>query len=259
MEYPKIDIKPLGVRVDKLVAQDLCDIIHNTIGNNAHCIIAHHNVHSVYLCQKDIKMRSFYDKADVTFIDGMPLVWIGQILGHPLKRDNRMTSLDWLQLVFLRAAQEGWRIFYLGSKYGVAQKGADILKAKYPGLQIDTHHGYFGVAHESGGNKRIIEKINEYRPHILFVGMGMPIQEQWVADNIKALRTNVIITIGAYIDYIAGEIPMPPRWMGRAGLEGLYRLCCEPQRLWRRYLVEPWLLLRLLGFNIERRRNDRKR
>jgi N-acetylglucosaminyldiphosphoundecaprenol N-acetyl-beta-D-mannosaminyltransferase len=76
--------------------------------------------------------------------------------------------------------------------------------------------------------------------------MGMPRQEIWVLNNLEKLHAKVILTCGACMDYIAGEIPTPPRWMGRVGLEWLYRLLSEPGRLWKRYLVEPWFLGGLL-------------
>ena len=75
------------------------------------------------------------------------------------------------------------------------------------------------------------------------VGMGMPLQEHWIAENYDKLGNAVILPCGAAIDYFAGAIPTPPRWAGRLGLEWLYRLLAEPTRLWKRYLIEPWFLL----------------
>lgn len=259
MEYSIIDLPQLGVSVNKLNTDDICDIIQMAAAENNKLIIANHNMHSVYLYHVGWKMRSFYELSDYTFIDGMPLVWLARHDGFPLTAENRTTCLDLIPCIISLAEREELRVFYLGAKHGVAQKGADILKAKHPKLQINTHHGYFGINPESDGNKRVVETINEFRPHILFVGMGMPTQEHWVVDNYKTLHTNVILTVGAYVDYVAGVVPTPPRWIGRMGMESLYRLACEPKRLWRRYLVEPWLLLRLLGFHIDRRRYDRKR
>jgi N-acetylglucosaminyldiphosphoundecaprenol N-acetyl-beta-D-mannosaminyltransferase len=95
---------------------------------------------------------------------------------------------------------------------------------------------------DSPENKATIDAINTYKPHILMVGMGMPRQEHWIAKNLESIQTNTILTSGACIDYVAGAIPTPPRWMGRMGLEWLYRLFSEPKRLWRRYLIEPWFI-----------------
>lgn len=91
-------------------------------------------------------------------------------------------------------------------------------------------------------NLETLAAINAYQPHVLMVGMGMPRQEYWILDNIEHIHTNAILTAGACMDYLAGAIPTPPRWMGKMGLEWLYRLLSEPKRLWRRYLVEPWFV-----------------
>lgn len=140
------------------------------------------------------------------------------------------------------AANKSWRIFYLGSKPGVAEQGAVILRRKFPGLKIACSHGYFDTSEESEENLTVIKAINDYKPHVLMVGMGMPRQEHWISQNLERIQPNAILTSGACLDYVAGAIPTPPRWMGRMGLEWLYRLLTEPTRLWRRYLLEPWFL-----------------
>ncbi len=144
------------------------------------------------------------------------------------------------------AAKKGWRIFYLGSAPGIAKHGTEKLQQEYPELKISTAHGFFDPIPGDNDNEMVIEAINDYQPDILMVGMGMPRQEIWVLNNLEKLHAKVILTCGACMDYIAGEIPTPPRWMGRVGLEWLYRLLSEPGRLWKRYLVEPWFLGGLL-------------
>jgi N-acetylglucosaminyldiphosphoundecaprenol N-acetyl-beta-D-mannosaminyltransferase len=89
----------------------------------------------------------------------------------------------------------------------------------------------------------VIVDINAYAPHILMVGMGMPRQELWILENRHDLRVNVIMPSGAIMDYIAGALPTPPRWLGPLGLEWCYRLLAEPARLSRRYMLEPWFVL----------------
>jgi N-acetylglucosaminyldiphosphoundecaprenol N-acetyl-beta-D-mannosaminyltransferase len=91
----------------------------------------------------------------------------------------------------------------------------------------------------------VLAAIRSFRPHILMVGMGMPRQEHWILDNLDEIEVRVILTAGACMDYVAGAVPTPPRWMGRWGLEWLFRLGSDPTRLWRRYLIEPWFVFRL--------------
>ena len=187
-------------------------------------------------------MKAFYAKADYVRADGMALVFMGKFLGFPLERKHRVTYADWIWSLMDKAEQQNWRVLYLGSKPGVAQKGASVLQSKYPNLQIATIHGYFDRSLNSSENQAVLEQINAYQPHVLMVGMGMPRQEQWILENIDRIHTNAILPSGACIDYVAGEVATPPRWTGKVGLEWLYRLLTEPKRLWKRYLLEPWFV-----------------
>jgi N-acetylglucosaminyldiphosphoundecaprenol N-acetyl-beta-D-mannosaminyltransferase len=237
--------KFLGVEVDALSIPELNSLIAKSVEQSRKWIIAHHNLHSLYLYHHDLKMRAFYAKAEYTHIDGMPLVIFGKLLGYPLQRNQRVTYVDWVYPLMAEAARQNWRIFYLGSKPGVAEKGVRILRDRFPGLQIACAHGYIDARKDSPENLATLAAIATYQPHILMVGMGMPRQEYWIADNLEDIHANSILTSGACIDYIAGAVPTPPRWMGRFGLEWLYRLVSEPKRLWKRYLLEPWFVATL--------------
>lgn len=236
----------LGVQIDALTISQLNSLISQAVQSKNKSIIAHHNMHSIYLYHHDLKMKAFYAKADYVHIDGMALVIMGKLLGFPLKREHRVTYADWVWQLIPEAVNQGWRVFYLGSKPGVAAKGAQILHDKFLGLEMATVHGYFHASPKNLENQIVLAQINAYNPHVLMVGMGMPRQEHWILDNLDQIQTNVILTCGACIDYVAGVIPTPPRWMGKVGLEWLYRLFSEPKRLWKRYLVEPWFLLKIL-------------
>ena len=239
-------LKFLGVEIDALDIPQLNALVAESIQQEQKWIIANHNLHSLYIYHHDPKMRAFYGKANYIHIDGMPLVFIGKILGHCLKREQRVTYADWVWPLMEESANKGWRIFYLGSKPGIAQQGANILRQKFPGLEITCAHGYIDARKDSPENQATIAAINAFQPHILMVGMGMPRQEHWILDNLEQLQTNAILPSGACIDYVAGAVPTPPRWMGRMGLEWSYRLFSEPKRLWKRYLVEPWFISKLL-------------
>jgi hypothetical protein len=113
------------------------------------------------------------------------------------------------------------------------------MRKEYPGLQIRTHHGYVNEEETAA----VLQEINDYRPHILMVGMGMPLQERWIQQHRRSISANVIFPVGAFMDYKAAVIPTPPRWLASFYLEWMCRLVTEPRRLWRRYLVEPWWVL----------------
>jgi N-acetylglucosaminyldiphosphoundecaprenol N-acetyl-beta-D-mannosaminyltransferase len=143
--------------------------------------------------------------------------------------------------------RERRRLFYLGGRPGVAETGADNLRRQYPQLLIRTHHGYLA----SDEMPDLIQQLNDYRPNVLMVGMGMPVQEKWIQRHRSQLNANVIFPVGAYMDYQANIIPTPPRWLAAACLEWMYRLLAEPRRLSYRYMVEPWWVLAgFLGYSL---------
>lgn len=232
-------MNPLGI-------PDLHALIDKAVKSNNRYVIASQNLHSIYVYHHDAKMRAFGEKAQYMRADGMSVVLLGNFLGYPLRREHRVTYVDWVPPLMAEAVKQNWRVFYLGSKPGVAELGAEILRKEFPGLQISTADGYFDATASSADNQKVLEMINAYQPNVLMVGMGMPRQEHWILDNLESLNANAILTCGACIDYIAGVIPTPPRWMGRVGLEWLSRLLSEPNRLWKRYLLEPWFVATLL-------------
>jgi N-acetylglucosaminyldiphosphoundecaprenol N-acetyl-beta-D-mannosaminyltransferase len=237
-------VRLCGIDVDCVTQSELNAAVEKAIAAGESRIIANHNLHSVYLSQNDTTMREFYSKAHLVHAEGMGVVVLARLLGLSLGRRHRIAYLDWIWHLMERAAERGWRVFYLGSRPGVAEKAANIFRLRYPGVDIRTADGYFDAACESPSNRERIRLICDFQPQLLFVGMGMPRQERWIVENQAALPPTVMFNVGACADYVAGEIPMPPRWLGSLCMEWLYRLCSEPRRLSHRYLVEPWYVAR---------------
>lgn len=241
----------LGVTVHALTRRDLGALIEEAVARDEKYVVGNHNLHSLYLHHHDPAFRKFYERADYVHVDGMPLIWAGKLLGYPLKRENRLTSIDWLGQILAECSARDLRVFFLGSKPGVAERAAAHFASEISGLQIKTHHGYFGAS--GSENEQVLREISKYRPHALMVGMGMPRQELWILRNIERIEANTIWNLGAFMDYFADVTPAPPRWMGRLGLEWLHRLLTEPKRLWRRYLLEPPFAFKLLARDLARR------
>jgi len=245
MKIPAFDL--LGIRIHALSKRELVDIVSRAVNGRAQYIIGNHNLHSLYLWFQEPRMREFYSMADYTHIDGMAVVLLGRLLGLALKREHRTGYMDFLPLLAEEAAKQEWRIFYLGSRPGVAEKAAQILRKRYPGLQVVTHHGHFDLNQNGVENQAVLAEITACAPDVLMVGMGMPRQEVWVLENRKEIVARTVFCCGALMDYVAGEIPTPPRWIGRLGFEWLFRLISERARLWRRYLLEPWTVMKQLS------------
>lgn len=235
----------LGISVTPLTIEELNSLIHEAVSHQLKLIIANHNMHSVYIHHHDEIMREFYKKSAYVHIDGMPIVFLGKLFGYPIERKHRVTYADWIWPLIELSAEHNWKVYFLGSKLGVGERAVEQFQKIYPQLNIKTTHGYFDTSQSSSANQAIISDINSFRPNILLVGMGMPRQEYWILENFDQLAVNIVLPSGACMDYVAGEVPTPPRFLGGIGLEWLYRFVSDPFRLWKRYLVEPLFILKL--------------
>jgi N-acetylglucosaminyldiphosphoundecaprenol N-acetyl-beta-D-mannosaminyltransferase len=244
----------LGFKITPITTAQILDLISENVEKGATCIIASQNVHGLYKYFTDDSFRQLHDRACVR-IDGMPLVWLARLHGLPVSRQHRAAMIDCFPEALKHGAKEGWRIFYLGGRPDVAADGQRRLRDSYPGLQFESHHGFFPADPDSAENRSVIERINSFEPHVLMVGMGMGRQERWILDNGDRLRVNCIWTCGALLEYFAGAAPIAPRWLGQMGLEWAYRLCSNPRRFAWRYLVEPWLVVGLIATHRVRRRS----
>lgn len=228
--------------LNTLTLADILSLLRKNIALRRKFILANQNLHGLYLCTQDEKTREFFANADYTHIDGTGLLVLGKLMGLPFRVEHRTGYMDLFPALLPNAIQNGWRIFYLGSEEKVLEKGIDRLTKEFPDLAIAGHHGFFAKRETEAENERVIKIINEFSPDILFVGMGMPIQECWILDNYEKLNVRAVLHCGGMMDYIAGQVPTPPRWLGPIGLEWAFRLVTEPMRLWKRYLIEPFQL-----------------
>lgn len=241
----------LGVTVNAIDVEALFGLIEGAVRSQSRCIIANHNLHSIYLYHNEVKMRRFYHRASCVFVDGTPIIYLGRLLGYPLRYQHRITSIHWIRPLLAVAAEKGWRTFFLGGKPGTAAAAAGILAREIPGVQIETAHGFFDATEGSAEAEAVLARIAQYRPHVLCVAMGMPRQEHWIIDHADRIDAAVTLNLGGFMELITGELPTPPRWVGRANLEWLFRLATRPKRVWRRYLVEPWFLLPWLARDLK--------
>jgi N-acetylglucosaminyldiphosphoundecaprenol N-acetyl-beta-D-mannosaminyltransferase len=244
VEDDRVDV--LGVGVDALTVEDLHAEIGRLARGRRRGLVLNANAHCLNLCYEDPGLRSFFNGAEVVFCDGAGVMLAARILGGRIP--ERITYADWAWRLAAFAAAEGFSLFFLGARPGVAHEAASKLKQRYPGLKIaGVHHGYFD--HSAGGpeSEAVLREINAAAPDILLVGLGMPLQERWLMENSHKLDAGAILTGGAAFDYVSGRLNRGPRLLTGYGLEWLARLLVEPRRLWRRYLIgNPLFLLRIL-------------
>jgi len=242
MHFAPPRVRILGAEVDVTTPRDMLRLTEALVEAGGPAVIANHNAHSLALFRRSPAMRAFYDDADLVQIDSTPMILWGRLMGLPVSREHRSTYLDWREEFWRLADENGWRVYYLGGAPGVAETAATRLQAEWKNAIIGWRDGYFDAAAGSADNRQVIADIRAFRPHILFVGMGMPRQEEWIAAHREALDHGVIFSVGAAFDYEAGVQAPAPRWTGRLGLEWLFRLISQPRRLAGRYLIEPWAL-----------------
>jgi N-acetylglucosaminyldiphosphoundecaprenol N-acetyl-beta-D-mannosaminyltransferase len=186
-------------------------------------------------CLRDPRLRNIINQADLAAPDGMPLVWLCRFHGH--KGVTRVYGPDLMFAFCEHSVAGGYRHFFYGGSPGVAEKLAITLQERYPGLQVaGTHAPPFRPvgAIEEGA---VIQAINKLQPDVIWVGLGTPKQDYWLAQHRSMLDAPVLAAVGAAFDMLSGTIPQAPRWMQRCGLEWLFRLYQEPNRLAHRYLV----------------------
>lgn len=247
---PKVDI--LGVHVDAIDKAGLEDAITNYVRGEAKAVIAYANIHAINLARKDMEFRKFLNGSSLLYCDGEGVRVGARILGSTLP--PRVALTRWIWNLCALCVEQRFSVFFLGSTGEVLDKAVAKLKRRFPALLIaGSHHGYFQkVGPESDA---VIEVINRLRPNLLFVGFGMPAQEHWISRNLERLDVNVVLPAGSMIDYVSGAKGVAPAWMSDIGLEWLYRLIQEPQRLWKRYLIgNPGFVLQVLAQRLKRGR-----
>lgn len=236
----------MGLPVDPLTAGDIERLIFEAASSKRRAIIAHHNLHGLYVADKSPLMRALYTRPDsIAYIDGMPIVALARMRGQDVTRACRNTSVDFLPPMLRRFAAQGLKVAYVGSAPGREGENKTALTLMAPQLDCACFHGYFSGLEGKTEEARIISAINAYKPEIVFLGMGMPIQEEWAFRNHEIIDAPVIMSLGGFIDYFTGRTSKPPRLLGRLGLEWVWRLAQDPRRLGGRYLIEPLGLLRL--------------
>ena len=193
------------------------------------------NVHAVMASAEDPGLRSALLGSSVNVPDGQPLVWALNLLGHAL--DARVYGPELMARHCARAAQSGQRLYlYGGRNQGALVQLALNLRQRYPGVRIvggysPPHRPLTPDEHEA-----VIAEINNSHADVVWVGIGVPKQEKWMAEMRPRLDAPVLAGVGAAFDFHAGLVPQAPNWLQESGLEWAYRLVHEPRRLWRRYL-----------------------
>ena len=225
----------LGVPLALIDYEQTLDWIDHAVATDHRGYLCVAATHTVMATADDPALRAAVLGADFTVPDGQPLVWALRLLGHEI--DDRVYGPDLMDHACARAAQNGLRFYlYGGRNQGALAQLARNLRLRYPGLQIVGGHcpPFRPLTDEE--SEHIAAEIDRSGADVVWVGIGVPKQEKWMATMRDRLAAPVLVGVGAAFDFHAGLVPQAPDRLQRYGLEWLFRLVQEPRRLWRRYL-----------------------
>lgn len=222
----KYDI--LGVKVDNCTMAEAVSELEKYLGSGKSHIVVTPNAEILLMCREDKQLLDAIDCASFVSADGVGVLKAAKILGTPLK--EKVAGCELGLNILYKAAEKGCGVFLLGSKPGVAEAAAQKLCEKVPGLIVSgTHDGYFKPEQD----EQIVKQINDSGASVLWVCLGAPKQEKWMAKNRGALHVDLMMGLGGSLDVYAGNVKRAPRWMIKLKLEWLYRLIKEPWRFSR--------------------------
>ncbi len=240
-------VNVLNIEIDNLLRTEVLERLEKGI-------VFTPNVDHVMKLQRDREFLEAYSSADYKLCDSQILIYASRFLGNPIK--EKISGSDFFPAFYnFHKKNEQIKIFLLGAAKGVAAKAQEKINTKVRhNIIVGNYSPTFGFEKNEQECKRIVKLINDSGATVLAVGLGAPKQEKWIYKYKEQLpNIKIFLAIGATIDFEAGNIQRAPEFISNLGFEWLYRMFCEPQRLWKRYLIEDlpflWLILQQ-KFNI---------
>ena len=250
MNSDKVDI--LGVKVNIINMEEACEEIFSIIKRDkSKAVVVTPNAEMIMRARDNQELADILNNADLSLPDGVGVLLASHLFNINIK--ERVSGFDLMVELLSEKKERNYSVYFLGAEPGVAEKMVENLK-KFPKKTLPSskvfssnikisgfHHGYLNEK----SKKEVIKEINEKKPDILFVAMGVPLQEKFIKENMEKLNTKVAITVGGSFDVLAGELKRAPLWMQKIGLEWLFRLIQEPGRLKRMMSLPKFVFLAL--------------
>ena len=230
---PTTDI--LGVNVGAINMDMAVETVERWIQDGEQHYVIVCNVHLIMEAQDDPAFRDLLNGAGMITPDGMPLVWL-QKRGPYRDQVSRVCGFDLMESFLERSQTTGHRHFFYGGAPGVAETVASRFAERFPGAQIAGFHTPGKLAIGEMESDAVINSINATNADVIWVGLGAPKQERWMRDHLHLLNANVTFGVGAAFDFHAETVARAPKILQQAGMEWLYRLTQDPNRLASRYI-----------------------
>ena len=233
-----------GIFIDNLyLAEAVREVERSVLQGNRGYVVTPNAAH-ICLLQQDEELKKIYSNASLVLADGMSIIFASRLLGFPLK--ERCCGTELFTEVCVMLASLDKKIFLLGGQNGSEKIAEQKLKEMYPNLKVSSYSPCFGFENDKTETAKIVDMINKFNSDILFLFVGTPKSEKWIYQNISRLHINVGFSLGQTINYFSGTKKRAPKWIRKAGGEWFFRLCQEPKRLWKRYLIGNSLFLILV-------------
>ncbi|MDR1217114.1 MAG: WecB/TagA/CpsF family glycosyltransferase [Oscillospiraceae bacterium] len=225
----------LGVGFDNITVAEAAERAAGMMAGGGRGYVVTPNPEIIWMCRRDDALKRAIDGAALVLPDGVGVTLGACILGRPLS--GRVPGIDFAEALLAQTAASGGRVFLFGAKPGVAEAAAGKLTERYPGLTVaGVSDGYFS------DDSAIIDKINAASPDLLFVCLGAPKQELWLAERADRVNAALCVGLGGALDVFAGTVRRAPALWSRLGIEWLYRLIREPRRILRMSRLPLYLL-----------------
>ena len=251
VDIPRVDV--LGVGVSAIDMDGAIGVVDEWITAGVHQYVCVTGVHGVMESQRDEGLRHIHNAAGLVTPHGTPLVWLSKWRGW--RNTTRVYGPDLMLALCERSLTTGYRHFFYGGDEDVDQRLVRRLQKQFPGLVVAGAYAPPLRPLSADEEEAIVQRINESSPDIVWVGLGTPKQERWMAAHVDRLTASVLIGVGEAFDFHAGINRQAPPWIQRSGLEWLFRLAHEPRRRWKRYLVNNPVFIWLTLLQIARARS----
>ena len=236
---PTIDL--LGMKVNQVTRAQALDLLRQFIASGEPHLVITADASMHVIANTDLEFLKIVNTAALVTPDSTGIVWASRKLGTPLV--ERMPGVEMAEVLIKESAEKGYGVYFYGSAPGVAQEAAEVMRKRYPGCKIvGTWQGFLSGPEEEAA---LIRDIQEKRPAVLLVALGIPKQEKWIARHFDELRVPVCMGVGGTLDVYSGRVNRAPAWWQRHGLEWLYRLLKNPSKL-SKVATLPVFMLRVL-------------
>jgi N-acetylglucosaminyldiphosphoundecaprenol N-acetyl-beta-D-mannosaminyltransferase len=242
MSLRSVDI--LGIQVTPVSSDDILKKVNQWVGDRQKHYICLCPSYSIIMSRKHPEFRQALNQASIVTADGKAVALACKFHGY--RHAQHVRGADLIRLVCQMSSQRGFSNFFYGATEAVLEKLVDKLQQQYPKLQVAGAYAPPFRALTPQEQREMIERINASYADIVWIGLGAPKQELWMAQHTQDLQASVIIGVGAAFDFASGAKAEAPRWMQKAALEWVFRLAQEPRRMWRRCVHYPAFMAQVI-------------